>query len=160
MGRMKRKKGKPPVKPSRAFPGAWSRAARDCRYSDCPDEKLSIATLTHSQQWAPLSRAMKPKFFIRCHLSVWAPLLLLNFPLYFKDKEACTFINCFHFSYFTEKFSSVFFWKLSNPTSLFHAWEIVFRLWLSAFAIEVCDTVCPEINFSYKNHTRKNTGHS
>ena len=48
MGRMKR--GKPPIRPSRAFPGAWSRAARDCRYSNCPYEKLPLAAIAHLEQ--------------------------------------------------------------------------------------------------------------
>lgn len=46
-GKMKR--GKPPVKPSRVFPGAWRGAARDCRYSHYPYEKLPMLSIAHLQ---------------------------------------------------------------------------------------------------------------
>lgn len=42
MWRMKR--GKPPIKPSRTFPGTWSRAARGCRHPNCPSERLSTSS--------------------------------------------------------------------------------------------------------------------
>lgn len=45
MGRMKR--AKPPTRPSRVFPGAWTRATRDCRYSSYPYEKQLIVVTAH-----------------------------------------------------------------------------------------------------------------
>lgn len=38
------KRGKPPIKPSRTFPGTRSRAARDCRHPNCPSERLSTSS--------------------------------------------------------------------------------------------------------------------
>lgn len=123
MRRMKR--GKPPTKPSRAFPGTADTQTVHL-------EGFQVVGTAHLEQWVPVSCVIHPKFFVKHHTSISAPLLCSgwNFPCILIRKDLLLQTGFFCPIYLLCKVFFCFLWKWSNPTSLFYAWAVPFRLCL------------------------------